>query len=124
MDAKTIVIGAVVFLIVYYLWIIVKSTRKAMREEEKAETAPSTSNVKQSGDSGKAENGEEKTSVVDKVIEIVIIVAVIALFASCSTNCSRYEGSEERWNELSPQEQRNAEQSNEYMNTLDSMRDN
>ena len=32
MDAQAIVIGAVVLLVVYYLWIVIKSTRKAMRE--------------------------------------------------------------------------------------------
>ena len=86
MDAQTIVIGAVVFLIVYYLWIVIKSTRKAMREEEVKET-PDTDKVKRDIEMN-PENKKEGTPILDKVIEIVIIVALVALFASCSTNCS------------------------------------
>lgn len=89
MDAQTIVIGAVVLLVVYYLWIVIKSTRKAMREEEVKET-PGTDKVKRDiGDiEMNPENKREGTPILDKVIEIVIIVALVALFASCSTNCS------------------------------------
>lgn len=69
--------------------------------------------------------GESKVlDVISKLIVIAILFGVVFFFYSCSTSCSRYRGSEERWNELSPQEQRNAEQANEYMNALDSMRDN
>lgn len=69
--------------------------------------------------------GESKVlDVISKLIVIAILFGVVFLFYSCSTSSSRFRGTEERWNELSPQEQRNAEQYNEYMNTLDSMRDN
>lgn len=89
MDAQTIVIGAVVLLVVYYLWIVIKSTRKAMREEEVKET-PGTDKVKRDiGDiEMNPENKREGTPILDKVIEIVIIVALVALFASCSSSCS------------------------------------
>lgn len=89
MDAQTIVIGAVVFLVVYYLWIVVKSTRKAMRGEEVKET-PGTDKVKRDiGDiEMNPENKREGAPILDKVIEIVIIVALVALFASCSASCS------------------------------------
>ena len=86
MDAQTIVIGAVVLLVVYYLWIVIKSTRKAMREEETKKT-PSADKVKRDIEMN-PENDEEETPILDKVIEIVVIVALVALFASCSTNCS------------------------------------
>lgn len=86
MDAQTIVIGAVVLLVVYYLWIVVKSTRKAMREEKEGTKASTAKQVEQDG---KQNSEKEKgTPILDKVIEIVIIVAFVALFASCSTNCS------------------------------------
>ena len=87
MDAQTVVIGAIVFLVVYYLWIVVKSTRKAMREEEEGTKA---SGAKQPQQNGKQNPEKEKkgTPILDRVIEIVVIVAIVALFASCSTNCS------------------------------------
>lgn len=86
MDAQAIVIGAVVLLVVYYLWIVIKSTRKAIREGETKKT-PSTDKVKRDIEMN-PENNEEETPILDKVIEIVIIVALVVLFASCSTNCS------------------------------------
>ena len=87
MNAQTIVIGAIVFLVVYYLWIVVKSTRKAIREEEEGAKA---SGAKQPQQGGKQNPEKEKkgTPIFDKVIEIIVIVAIVALFASCSTNCS------------------------------------
>lgn len=56
-----------------------------------------------------------------KAFLAAIVIGIALLFYSCSAASSRYEGTEERWNELSPHEQEVIQQYNEYTDALEEM---
>ncbi len=59
--------------------------------------------------------------VISCIVLALMLVGIVCFFQSCSSSSSRYRGSEDRWNSLTPHQQEVAEQSYEYYQVLKEM---